>query len=410
VRRIIITLALVVAGCGERPRAAAPAVEKPKAEGELAYTTLSKDAYKSLAIDTREIATRPVQEYLPLTGWITAKQGNEVAITAPTAGYVRTAPELKRSVVAGERIDARAVLFVLEPVLNPVEQIQLATLKRSVDSELTKARSTLKLAQSEYDRVRELHDKGLRGQQELDLAKKNFDHAREDVQAALDKQGLFERTSINIAAPQAGAVLAVHVSPGQYVAAAAPLITLIDLEPPWVRVPVPEFDFPGVERRQAALVTLKQNGSDGTRPTWQAKPVALAPVIDTQRHTADLIYELAADADKPGGPAFVKDQMVTVQVPLGSMRPETVAPYSALVFDAHGGAWIYLERTPAGSSAHRFVRQRVEVGPVVSDGVVLRPAFKAPQRVVTAGAGVLFSREFHKPPAAGKSAPVEDDD
>src|SRR5262245_13677126 len=164
---VTIILALALAGCGERIYTAAPVVEKPKVEGELAYTTLSKEACKSLGIQTQEIAAAPVQEHLPLTGWIMAKQGNEIAVTAPTAGYVRTAPELKRSVVAGERIDAKTVLFVLEPVLTPVEQIQLATLKRSVDSELTKARSTLKLAQSEHERVRELHEKGLRGQQEV---------------------------------------------------------------------------------------------------------------------------------------------------------------------------------------------------------------------------------------------------
>jgi hypothetical protein len=31
--------------------------------------------------------------------------------------------------------------------------------------------------------------------------------------------------------------------------------------------------------------------------------------------------------------------MVTVHVPLSQKRPETVAPYSAIAFDAHGGAF-----------------------------------------------------------------------
>ena len=62
--------------------------------------------------------------------------------------------------------------------------------------------------------------------------------------------------------------------------------------------------------------------------------------VDPIKHTADLWYELAPanEADR-----FVKDQMMTVQVPIGKMEKASVVPYSAMLFDAYGHAWIYLD-------------------------------------------------------------------
>src|SRR5262249_11764767 len=155
-----------------------------------------------------------------------------------------------------------------------------------------------------------------------------------------------------IRAPRTGTLLSVLVSPGQYVPAAAPLMTIADLSQLWVRVPIPEHDLPRVDRRQAATLVLKSAGS-GTHPgdsgldrSFPIQPVAVVPQVDTARHTADLIYELPALAAERG--VFAKDQMVTVSVPLGEQRPqkETVVPYSAVIFDAYAGAWIYFDVTP----------------------------------------------------------------
>jgi multidrug efflux pump subunit AcrA (membrane-fusion protein) len=118
-----------------------------------------------------------------------------------------------------------------------------------------------------------------------------------------------------------------------------------------------------------------------------------------------------APAVLPQRTTFAKDQMVTVYVPLGHKRVETVVPYSAFVFDAFGGAWIYLESTDAKAKTHRFERRRVEMGPVIGGEFVIRPGLTASDRVVVTGAGFLFSREFHSPPVgAGHKQDVDDDD
>ena len=98
---IIIIAALLVGGCTKPSAPPAPAAEKPKVEGELAKTNLSDDAYKSLSIASEVVHNQQVQEQIPLTGWIMAKQGHEVTVTAPVAGYVRDPASGRSAPVSG---------------------------------------------------------------------------------------------------------------------------------------------------------------------------------------------------------------------------------------------------------------------------------------------------------------------
>lgn len=386
-------------GCGQRPPSAPPPgrEEKKKVESELAYITLSKKAHTALGIQSQAIEPREVQERMTLTGWIMAKPGHEVIVTAPAAGYVRRAKNQARVPIAGDRVEPEQELLVLEPVLSPVEQIQLASLKRGVESELAKAKTTLQTATAEHQRIRELHAQNLRSLQDLEQAQKVYEHAKEDLAAANDKLKLFTTTNIPLRAPRSGSILALHVSPDQYVAAAAPVVTVIDLQPVWVRVPVPEFDLPQIEPDANVTVTLKSmNGS--TAATWlTAHPAGRVTQVDPQRHTADFWYEIETAKNAT---SFVRDQMVTVHIPVGKKSAAMVIPYAAIVFDATRSAWVYLERTDDDDQQHRFVRQRVDLGAAVDDGLIVRAGLPKSERVVTKGAAVLFSREFHKTPVA----------
>ncbi len=394
-----ILLALVVsgsfAGCAKPPAAApGPAPEKPKVEADLLCTTLAPDAYQSLGIKTATANNQPVRATLSLSGWVMAKQGNEVTVTAPVAGYVRAAKSVP---VVGTAVQAEQELFLLEPVLTPVDQIQLAALKRGVEGELAKAREQLHVAESEMSRTQDLVRQGLRSQQEIEIARAKQKAAKEDRAAAEDKRKIFSGEAGTqlapraVVAPRAGTVMSVAVSPGQYVPAAAPLVTVADLSTLWLRVPVPEHYLAQLDRKAAVAVALKS--ATATAPSLEATPVALVPLVDPVRHTADMIYEVA-----PGKTPLARDQMVTVALPLGESREESVVPYSAVIYDAYGGTWIYLEKSKAANGDHVFERRRVELGPAPGGTVVVRPPLGKEERVVVDGAAGLFSREFHKTP------------
>jgi multidrug efflux pump subunit AcrA (membrane-fusion protein) len=415
-------------GCTRSPAQVPPAaaIEKPKVEAELARTTLSPEAFRSLGIVSEPIHNEPVQEHARVTGWVMARPGCEVTVTAPVAGYVReiTAKGKPPVPIPGMRVDQRQPLLSLEPVLTPVEQIQLAALKRGVENELTKAQESITAAESEVKRVEALQRQGLRGQQEVEQAQVRLKHAQADLAAATDKLKLFAAplegktearlSPIGITAPLSGTVLMVHVSPGQYVPVAAPLVTVADLGELWLRVPMPEHDLPRIDRSGPATVVL--HGAAAIE--FEAEMITVVPQVDTARHTADLLYKLAPaprlsrprkTAAAVAGviavlpalakpPRLAKDQMVSVFVPLDTHRSDTVIPYDAVVFDAYGGTWIYIDHTPAKPVEHVFERRRVELGASVDGGVVVRPPLKAGDRVVVTGAAALFSREFHKPP------------
>jgi hypothetical protein len=119
--------------------------------------------------------------------------------------------------------------------------------------------------------------------------------------------------------------------------------------------------------------------------------MGLVPQVDLMRHTADLLYELVLPSDPP---LLARDQMLPVQVPLGTSKEECVVPSDAVVFDSYNGTWVYIEQS-ASDGNHRYTRRRVELGPVVKEGQVIRPTLGKNERVVVSGTAALWSREFH---------------
>jgi RND family efflux transporter MFP subunit len=254
-------------------------------------------------------------------------------------------------------------------------------------------------AEIEYKRAVEL--KEIKTKQEFEQAKKALDFAQEEFKAAKDKLTFFETQSITLKAPLSGVILQLHVGPGQYVQTSAPLVTIIDLQPVWIRVPVSEYDYEIVDTTSKVEVAYKNanHGRTDKPATFTAKLAARVPLVDPIKHTGDLWYELEGvkDTDR-----FVKDQMVTVKVPLRSQLAKaekaSVVPVSAVIYDAKGHGWIYLEITKDGDAKHRFERRPVEVTGSTDEGLILRSNLSAGDRVVTSGAAVLFSRDFHKTP------------
>jgi RND family efflux transporter MFP subunit len=384
-------------GCTGTPAKPAGSSEKPKIEADLAFTDLTKKQYVALMIKTEPAVVKEVQERLSLTGWIMAKPGNEVVLTAPAAGYVKLLNG-KGFPIAGDPIGKGQGVLAIDPVYSPVEQIQVLALQSSVESEWIKAKTTLKTAESDYKRISDLHEQNLRSKQEYELALKARDHAIADMDAALAKKKLFKREPIPVSTPQGGTVLHTHVSPGQYVVAAAPLVTIIDLNPVWIRVPVPEFDLPLDDAKGSVEVTWKNSNRDPRekvtfpKARWKGRVAQVDPV----KHTADIWYELEPTKDVG---RFVKDQMVTVRLPIGRKEKAAVVPYSALVVDTHGHTWIYLERAEKNGK-HRFERQPVELVGAEDERVIIRASLKGGENLVTDGAGKLFSRDFYKTPIA----------
>jgi RND family efflux transporter MFP subunit len=421
--RLAAVSCLLLVGLGGCNHSTAPTEaakpEKPRNETDLSRTTVSRAAQQSLDLQTTKVRVESIQEYRTLTGWIIAQPGAEVPVTAPVAGYVRAPTAPAPLPTAGLPVRQGQELFRLEPVLTALEQTQVAALKRGLEQELTKAKDAAAKDKNELDRILKLVKQGVKFERDVELARTQYQASEEDARAADGKlkaigflnsdKGETRLAEKTLEAPRGGIALTVFVSPGQYVPSAAPLVTIADLSKPWVRVPVPEYDLPHLDRSQAALVKVFPAGSarsktqpNGAQLQLQAEPVALVPQVDPIKHTADLVYDLKLPVKSA---PLAKDQMVEVSVPIGKRSEQSIVPYSAVYFDAHQGAWVYLDRTPKDADTCVYERVQVDLGVSLGNDVAVRGALKAGDMVVSDGAAKLFSREFYRPPVVVPEAP-----
>jgi multidrug efflux pump subunit AcrA (membrane-fusion protein) len=123
--------------------------------------------------------------------------------------------------------------------------------------------------------------------------------------------------------------------------------------------------------------------SDGTGIV-SASPVQGPPLSDAGAASSDLYYELP---NRHG--ALRIGERVGVTLVTRETADALAVPASAVLYDMHGGTWVYVRTAPAV-----FVRTRVDVRHVVGGFAVLGRGLTEGAEVVTAGAAELFGTEF----------------
>jgi hypothetical protein len=72
-----------------------------------------------------------------------------------------------------------------------------------------------------------------------------------------------------------------------------------------------------------------------------------------------------------------------------SSSPRKVVPYSSLLYDPHGGTWVYTSPQP-----RTFVRQQVKVDYIEGDVAVLNEGPPTGTTVASVGVAELYGTEF----------------
>ncbi|HEY7514792.1 MAG TPA: HlyD family efflux transporter periplasmic adaptor subunit, partial [Vicinamibacteria bacterium] len=185
-----------------------------------------------------------------------------------------------------------------------------------------------------------------------------------------------------LAAPESGLLGAVRVAVGQPVAAGVALFDVVPRDRLWIKVAVYVGDLGSIDTAEPAGVR-RYSAPPGTPPK-AARPIDGPPSADPVAATSDLYYELTA----PGW-GLRPGQRVEVTLPLRETKSARVVPWEAVVFDIHGGAWVYERREP-----HVFVRRRVDVLRVDEALAVIARGPEEGTPVVTGGAAELFGAEL----------------
>jgi len=150
----------------------------------------------------------------------------------------------------------------------------------------------------------------------------------------------------------------------------------------WVRVPVHASEAAEIDAKREARV----GGISGraNEPSLRALPVSRPPAARSSSPAIDFFYELR-DADG----ALRLGQRVGVTLPLRSAEPAVVVPWSAVVYDADGGSWVYERVAP-----NTYARRRVQIAAVVGAEVALHGDALAGREIASVGVAELFGAEF----------------
>ncbi len=406
---LVGSLALV-GGCRKAaPEPTAPAepahVEQHVEENDLNRITLTPRTEQRLGIQLADVELRSVQRKRQFGGEIMLPPGKSIIVSAPIAGTL-SAPSGTEVPVAGQKVQAGQAMFTFEPmltperdVLTPSERVRVAqsradvvTLQIEAQRQIESAKIQVGAARVAFDRAVQLLHDGAGSQRTVDETQANLKLAEEALKTAearyefLSSVQLDEEagvlTSRDITAPVGGILQDLNAAVGETVTAGDTLFTIITTNRVWVRVGVYVGLWRAIDADQPGLVGEYGQGAD--EPLREAQLVSAPPSANPNAATVDVYYELSNE-----DAALVPGQVVRATVPFRGHAESLVVPRSAILYDIHGGAWVYQL-----VDEHVYARRRVAVDYVDGDTAVLASGPEPGSRVVTDGAVELFGTEF----------------
>ncbi|MBV9928962.1 MAG: efflux RND transporter periplasmic adaptor subunit [Acidobacteria bacterium] len=195
------------------------------------------------------------------------------------------------------------------------------TFDPEVTGTVRQARAVLEEARQNRERVRALVESGVVARAEYEAADASFKVAQGKYQDAVEeirnRQALLaqRRTELSLArqaladtvvvAPFDGLVQEKRASVGEYLGAAAPVVTIVRVNPLRFRGEVPERDAATVRAGQPVRVTV-----EGDRGLYSGRIVRLSPTINQENRVLVVEAEIANPGGlRPGG--FARAEIVT---------------------------------------------------------------------------------------------------
>ena len=409
---VLLGVGLVVAcGCrkagesGQKKAEPAAKVARPGDEQGLNTITLTEKAEQRLGLRTAEARLADVLRKRMVGGEVVVPPGQTIIVSAPLAGTLSAAgaapvPLPGSKLAKGQPVFGFTPLLTPErDVLTPAERVSVAQTKANVataqmeaERQVESTKINVEAAQIAYERAVQLLKHKAGSQRSVDEAEAQLKLARQAFETAETRYRLLsgirldeeagQLASRTIASPVAGVLQSINVAAGETVAAAQALFHVVTLDRVWVRVPVYVGHWREIDTTQDA--TVAEYGQRPDAPPRTAEYVSAPPSADPAATTVDLFYQLANEDGRlyPG-------QRLAVTLPVRGRRQSLVVPWSAILYDVHGGAWVYEQLAP-----RTYARRRVEVLYVDLPSAVLARGPELGAKVVTDGAVELFGTEF----------------
>ena len=325
--------------------------------------------------------TRPVTEYLDLTGSVGASRS--VDLVARVSGYLEAV-----KFADGAFVDAGQLLFVIEP--------------GSYRQQLASSQAALLQAQSELERQQELIKQDATSAANLEKWRSTRDQAQAQVELAKINLGY-----TRVSAPFAGRIGRRQVDPGNLVGAggATKLATLDQLRPIYVNFSLNE---------RTALYLRAMLRQQGMEPKAAVGHVPVLIGLSDEKdypHEGVLDFtdnEISASTGTIALRAILKNDdralfpglFARVRIPLGEPKPMLVIPNSAIGNDQQGDYVFVLD------ARNVVARRSIVKGPMTPEGCAVRNGLAATDRVVVNG--ILNARPGQQvAPQQGATTPAD---
>lgn len=306
-----------------------------------------------IVAERSEIATS-----LQLTGQVV--NDRTVSITALLDGEI-TGINARQ----GDAVAAGAVLASLD------NQVAIAQVTKA-EAELAYQRRHLQIANSNYNRTRNLLDKGSGTQQAVDdrlLEKRRVEAAFKVAEADLAIRQL-QMKNAEIKAPFAGTIIQQQAEVGQWVEAGTQLFVLVADDGQVVEMLVDAGDATKVVLGQRAELSLEADPDS----SWENEVIWIAPSITASGNSNALAVRVSMD----GVSGLLLDQQVDVELEL-ARREDVVVLQQAALLSNSGEYYVLLENNGVAS------RQSVEPGIFSVDTVEILKGLDAGDRVILPG-------------------------
>ncbi len=379
------SIMLLSTGCGKKKKdkPVPPAsMSNPVKESDLNTITLTEKAVERLGIQTEAISGEQVGNSRLFSGEVIAVPGQTVTMTAPVAGTLLSAGG--GTVSVGTQVRKGQALFRL--VILPTEKDLLGA-----QEDVSQKEVQFKVATEKTNRTARMYEEksgSLRAKQEAEgelaaiVAQLRVAKARVELLRGNAGSATSRLSTLNMQAPIGGTILKVYSSTSQVLSAGAPIADIVTMNPLWVRVPLYAGDEGNiVEGTDATIQTLSQSNSS---LSITGKRVTGPQTSDPLATSVDIYYEINNSKGdyRPG-------QKVSVTLPVSGHGMANTIPFSAIVYDIHGGTWVYENPSP-----NTFVRKRVELKTVTNGKAILVRGPASGTKIVTVGAAELFGTEF----------------
>ncbi len=304
-------------------------------------------------VTTTEAKQDTWQPTLTAVGSVAAVQG--VVLGAEMSGAVKNI-----AFESGATVRAGDLLVELD---SSVEQAQLRSAMASAD-----------LARLNLERARELREKKMMSQADLDSAEAQAKQANaqiDNIRAVIAKKA--------IRAPFAGRTGIRQINLGQFLDNGAAVVTLQSLDPVYVNFSLPQQDLARLGVGMAVRVTTDAFPGQN----FEGKLTAINPEVDAVTRNVRLQATLANPAGKlrPG-------MYVNVAALLSQMEQVLMIPATAVLYAPYGDSVFVVEDKKdekTGATGKVLNQKFVRLGKTRGDFVVVTSGLEAGQTIVTTG-------------------------